>query len=40
MFAMTVKSIPPLHAGRRLVVRAALALAVIGSLAPQAGSTT
>ena len=38
MFAMTVKSIPPLHAGRRLVVRAALALAVIGSLAPQAGA--
>ena len=38
MFAMTDKLIPPLHAGRRLAVRAALALAVIGSLAPQAGA--
>ena len=38
MFEMTVKLIPPLHTGRRLVVRAALALALVGSLAPQAGA--
>ena len=38
MFEMTVKLIPPLHAGRRLAVRAALALALVGSLAPQAGA--
>ena len=38
MFAMTDILIPPLHAGRRLAVHAALALALVGSLAPQAGA--